>query len=313
VTNGEPTIQDLLERIARLEGERDATQAHRRRRAAGGWRRLGAAMATALLVALVPLALLAAGPFTDLDPNSPHNGNIAAIQAAGITKGCDPPDFTQYCPKDYVTREEMASFLARTAGLGGNPPVANAKTALTATDATHATNADQAGNAAQLGGQLPSAFLPATGDLTYRYSFNNLVADPAQLTIVPFGKDVNVSKVVATGSGIVYLPLDRPTSMFGRVLAVKSARICYTTNGASISGTTLRATTEDDDTTLHQDTVSRPASPGGIACYDIAPDQVQAQPGALYLQLTLSFPTATDSIDLFTILLTLTPIAGGNP
>jgi hypothetical protein len=65
------------------------------------------------LSALVPLALLAAGPLTDLDPNSPHNGNIAAIQAAGIIRGCDPPVFTQYCPKNFVTREEMASFLAR--------------------------------------------------------------------------------------------------------------------------------------------------------------------------------------------------------
>ena len=90
--------------------------------------RLGAALMAALLLALVPLALLAAGPFTDLDPNSPHNANIAAIQAAGITKGCNPPDYTQYCPKDYVTREEMASFLARSAGLGLNPPVANAAT-----------------------------------------------------------------------------------------------------------------------------------------------------------------------------------------
>jgi hypothetical protein len=82
----------------------------------------------ALLVALVPLATLAAG-FTDLNPGSPHNGNIAAIAAAGITTGCNPPDYTQYCPNDYVTREQMASFLARTAGLGGNPPVANARNA----------------------------------------------------------------------------------------------------------------------------------------------------------------------------------------
>jgi len=35
-----------------------------------------------------------------------------------------------------VTRQEMASFLARAAGLGTNPPVANAKTAQTATNAT---------------------------------------------------------------------------------------------------------------------------------------------------------------------------------
>jgi len=128
------TTRALLSRLeARLAAQEAELSAFRAERAAVRRRprrrnRLLPALAAAILVALVPLALLAAGPFTDLDPNSPHNGNIAAIQAAGITKGCDPPDFTQYCPKDNVTREEMASFLARTAGLGGNPPVANAAT-----------------------------------------------------------------------------------------------------------------------------------------------------------------------------------------
>jgi hypothetical protein len=32
---------------------------------------------------------------------------------AGITKGCDPPDNTLYCPDDTVTRGAMAAFLAR--------------------------------------------------------------------------------------------------------------------------------------------------------------------------------------------------------
>src|SRR5689334_13759381 len=85
------------EEIARLE------QVHRRRRP----RRLPSLALVALLVALAPLATLAAG-FTDLNPGSPHNDNIAAIQAAGITKGCNAPDFTEYCPNANVTREEMA-------------------------------------------------------------------------------------------------------------------------------------------------------------------------------------------------------------
>ncbi len=48
----------------------------------------------ALLVALLPLATFAAG-FTDLNTGSPHNDNIAAIAAVGVTKGCNPPDW--YC------------------------------------------------------------------------------------------------------------------------------------------------------------------------------------------------------------------------
>ncbi len=118
----------------------------------------------ALLIALVPLATVAADfAFLDLNSGSPHNDNIAAIKAAGITKGCNPPNYTQYCPNGLVTREEMASFLARTAGLGGNPPVVNAKTAQTAdtaTNATHATNATNAANATNantIGGLAPNA------------------------------------------------------------------------------------------------------------------------------------------------------------
>lgn len=99
-----------------------------------------------LLLALVPLATLAAGPtFNDLNAGSVHNANIQAIADAGITKGCDPG--VSYCPNGLVTREEMASFLARTAGLGGNAPVANARTAQTATLATNATTAGHAASA----------------------------------------------------------------------------------------------------------------------------------------------------------------------
>src|SRR5215212_6319057 len=49
-----------------------------------------------------------------------HAGNIGLIYGAGITRGCVPDQ--EYCPTANVTREEMASFLARTAGLGSNPP-----------------------------------------------------------------------------------------------------------------------------------------------------------------------------------------------
>ena len=108
-------------------------------------------LTVALLVALVPLSVLATNPFTDLNAGSVHNPNIDAIFNAGITTGCDPG--VAYCPNAFVTREEMASFLARTAGLGSNPPVANA---LTAQTAVNATNAQTAANATQLGGSRPA-------------------------------------------------------------------------------------------------------------------------------------------------------------
>lgn len=55
--------------------------------------------------------------FTD-DDDSIFEADIDAIAAADITKGCNPPEDTQYCPTRNVLRSEMASFLARALGLG---------------------------------------------------------------------------------------------------------------------------------------------------------------------------------------------------
>jgi hypothetical protein len=51
------------------------------------------------------------------DNSSVHEANIDKIAAAGITLGCDPPANTSYCPRDRVTRAQMASFLSRALGL----------------------------------------------------------------------------------------------------------------------------------------------------------------------------------------------------
>ena len=56
------------------------------------------------------------GSFTD-DNGNIHEGYIEAIAAEGITRGCNPPLNDEYCPSDFVTRGQMAAFLARTLGL----------------------------------------------------------------------------------------------------------------------------------------------------------------------------------------------------
>ena len=64
--------------------------------------------------------------FTD-DDTSIFESDIDKLAAAGITKGCNPPANTNYCPKDLVLRDQMASFLARALGLDPitpPPPVA---------------------------------------------------------------------------------------------------------------------------------------------------------------------------------------------
>lgn len=47
------------------------------------------------------------------DNDSVFEDDIAKLAAAGITKGCNPPANTDFCPQSPVTREQMAAFLNR--------------------------------------------------------------------------------------------------------------------------------------------------------------------------------------------------------
>ncbi|MGF1668415.1 MAG: S8 family serine peptidase [Acidimicrobiia bacterium] len=56
------------------------------------------------------------GTFVD-DDFSEHQADIEAFAAAGVTRGCNPPNFDRFCPDDPVTRGQMAAFLNRAIGL----------------------------------------------------------------------------------------------------------------------------------------------------------------------------------------------------
>jgi hypothetical protein len=92
------------------------------------WVRMGmVAVVTALIVA--PLTAHAIHDFTDVPDSNTFHEDISAIADAGVTLGCNPPDNDEYCPKDNVTREQMAAFMNRLGALGpGKTPVVNAAT-----------------------------------------------------------------------------------------------------------------------------------------------------------------------------------------
>jgi hypothetical protein len=77
----------------------------------------------AFLVRALDLTDSLPDPFTD-DDDSIFEADIEKLAAAGITKGCNPPDNTRFCPDNKVTREQMAAFLVRAIGYvddgGGN-------------------------------------------------------------------------------------------------------------------------------------------------------------------------------------------------
>ncbi len=72
-------------------------------------------MATLMTLAL-DLPKASTDYFTD-DNGSPHEANINAVAAAGITLGCNPPTNSHFCEQQTLTRGQMASFFVRALGL----------------------------------------------------------------------------------------------------------------------------------------------------------------------------------------------------
>ncbi len=66
----------------------------------------------AFLNRALPLPATAQDFFVD-DEGSVFEADINQLAAAGITRGCNPPDNTSFCPDDVVSRAQMAAFLVR--------------------------------------------------------------------------------------------------------------------------------------------------------------------------------------------------------
>ncbi len=56
---------------------------------------------TAAIVA--PLAAVASHSFTDVPNTNTFHEDIAWLADAGVTRGCNPPSNTEFCPDDEVT------------------------------------------------------------------------------------------------------------------------------------------------------------------------------------------------------------------
>lgn len=71
-----------------------------------------------VLVLMVPVTVRAAGGFTDVDDSNVFKDDIQWMADNGITKGCNPPLNDEFCPKDKVSREQMAAFIHRLSDAG---------------------------------------------------------------------------------------------------------------------------------------------------------------------------------------------------
>jgi hypothetical protein len=69
--------------------------------------------AVGLSLAVTLTAVSASSGFVDVEVDSTFAGDIAWLEEAGITRGCNPPQNDRFCPGESVTREQMAAFLHR--------------------------------------------------------------------------------------------------------------------------------------------------------------------------------------------------------
>ncbi len=76
------------------------------------------------LATLGPLPGNVPNAFTD-DEGNVHEANIDVLAALGITRGCNPPLNTEYCPNATMTRGQMAAFLTRAFGYVDDDPAVN--------------------------------------------------------------------------------------------------------------------------------------------------------------------------------------------
>lgn len=118
-------IRSLAARIGELERRVDEGRhplLGRRAFASTSARRF---IAVALVAALlIPGVALASHQFSDVTTSNPFHADISALAESGVTSGCGNGKF---CPKDYVTREQMAAFLNRLGALSSSKqPVVNA-------------------------------------------------------------------------------------------------------------------------------------------------------------------------------------------
>lgn len=78
-------------------------------------RRLAIVISVLVVALVVPLGVVAADEFTDVGSGNPFRADISWLADEGISRGCNPPANTQFCPDADVTREQMAAFLHRLA------------------------------------------------------------------------------------------------------------------------------------------------------------------------------------------------------
>jgi hypothetical protein len=212
-----------------------------------------------------PLGVVASHRFTDVPASNTFHDDIDAIAAVGVTTGCAA---NLYCPKDYVTREQMAAFLNRLGALGpGKTPVVNAD---------------------MVDGKDALAFLPSEDITTMQLGpWGGSLS--GNLIIAPFFHGTSFSR--DAGTSILYLHLHGVSAIGGVEYGFKSVEVCFGDSpDVSVLTTVVSQGTSDPAApglTLVEDPTDRDMADGG--CYAVTDATPTAAVGGSVLGILLEW------------------------
>jgi hypothetical protein len=91
----------------------------------------------------IPAMVVASHQFNDVPGSHTFHGDIAWLADVGVTRGCNPPANTEFCPDEPVTRGQMAAFMRRFHDqfiVGGSPVVGVASAGRASSDSPSTGN-----------------------------------------------------------------------------------------------------------------------------------------------------------------------------
>ena len=232
-------------------------------------RRLVGAIALTAALAF-PLGVVASHGFTDVPDSNTFHADIDALADSGVTTGCAAG---KYCPKDFVTREQMAAFLNRLGALGpGKTPVVNAT---------------------RLDGLDSSEFLRAGSIVTHQQGpWQETLTESVQIHAAA---SYTLIEVAGSGQAIVQLELRAPGTIDGQAYGLESVEVCYgDTFDVTITNTSASYGTVNGTTSILNDPTDRAMV--NDACYTVNSIAVVDAPGAVSLFLILEYVDNTNAI-----------------
>ncbi len=218
------------------------------------------AVALTAIVAF-PLGVIASHQFTDVPNTNTFHADIDAIADAGVTTGCAAG---KYCPKDFVTREQMAAFLNRLGALGpGKTPVVNA-------DKVDGIDEVLAAGDVVISEQGP--WFPLGNDeVTTIHSY-----------------DVDTISKTTSGTGFAIMAIDAPNSIGGTAYGLSTIQICIGGANSSVLDTTVSQSVSPGSH-VHRIVDTTDRSTNTDNCYTLTDPTPDAKTGGVHLTLEINF------------------------